>query len=94
MPPEVARYQYEIPFMFYTTESFSNKHPEIIEAIQRAQDLPFISSDLCQILFGLAGLSHKDYRPQKDLLSKEYDKTRKRIIRDDVEYDKLILKCK
>lgn len=94
MPPEVARYQYEIPFMFYTTESFSNKHPEIIEAIQRAQDLPFISSDLCQILFGLAGISHKDYRPQKDLLSKEYDKTRKRIIRDDVEYDKLILKCK
>lgn len=89
MTPEIARYQYEIPFMFYVSDTFRHRHPELLSQIQQAQHRPFISTLLPFALFHLAGISHPDYKPELDLLSSHYAPKFKRIIRDDVDYDQL-----
>ena len=90
MPAEVARYQYEIPFMIYMTDLYISRHSDIVKSVQESTNRPFISTDLCHMLFHLAGIRHSDYQERKDLLSPNYDVNRKRIIRYDVDYDSLI----
>lgn len=90
MTPEIARYQYEIPLLFYVSDTFQANHPELCSEIQAAQHKPFIATMLPFVLFHLAGISHSDYKPSLDILSPEYDETYPRIIREDVYYDELM----
>ena len=88
--PEIARYQYEIPLMFYMTDTFKERHPDVAEAVTTSADRPFISSDLCHLLFYLGGISIPDYQEKRNILSPQYDKTRKRIIGSSTDYDELM----
>lgn len=88
--PEIARYQYEIPLMFYMTDTFKVRHPDVAEVVTTSADHPFISSDLCHLLFYLGGISIPDYQEKRNILSPQYDKTRKRIIGSSTDYDELM----
>lgn len=88
--PEVARYQYEIPLMFYMTDTFKVCHPDVAEAVTTSADRPFISSDLCHLLFYLGGISIADYQEKRNILSPQYDTTRKRVIGSSTDYDELM----
>ena len=88
--PEVARYQYEIPLMFYMTDTFKVRHPDVAEVVTTSANRPFISSDLCHLLFYLGGISIADYQEKRNILSPQYDKTRKRIIGSNTDYDELM----
>ena len=88
--PEIARYQYEIPLMFYMSDSFKEHHPDVAEAVKTSADRPFISSDLCHLLFYLGGISIPDYQEKRNILSPQYDKTRKRMIGSSTNYDELM----
>ena len=88
--PEIARYQYEIPLMFYMTDTFKVRHPDVAEVVTTSADRPFISSDLCHLLFYLGGISIADYQEKRNILSPQYDKTRKRIIGSSTDYDELM----
>ena len=88
--PEVARYQYEIPLMFYMTNTFKVRHPDVAEVVTTSANRPFISSDLCHLLFYLGGISIADYQEKRNILSPQYDKTRKRIIGSSTDYDELM----
>lgn len=90
MPPEVAKYQYEIPFMIYMTNSYIDKHRDILQSVSSSAHRPFISSDICHLLFHLAGIRCADYQESKDIISVNYNTNRKRIINNHVDYDKLI----
>ncbi|MBR6128430.1 MAG: phosphoethanolamine transferase [Bacteroidaceae bacterium] len=90
MTPEIARYQYEIPLLFYVSDTFKAKHPALYEEIVAARHKPFIATMMPFVLFHLAGIGHADYRPELDILSPEYDESRPRIIREDVCYDELM----
>ena len=88
--PQVAKYQYEIPFMFYMTEEFTEKHKDVAAEIEESSSKPFILTDFPNLLFHLGGIKVKDYNADKDLLSPQYDTTRKRLVRDIYDYDNLI----
>ena len=90
MTPEIARYQYEIPLLFYVSDTFKANHPELLGEILSAQHKPFIATMLPFVLFHLAGISHADYEPSLDILSPEFDESYPRIIREDVCYDELM----
>ena len=90
MTPEIARYQYEIPLLFYVSDTFKTNHSDLLEEIVAAQHRPFIATLLPFALFHLAGIQHADYKPELDILSPEYDEKRPRIIREDVYYDELM----
>ena len=90
MTPEIARYQYEIPLLFYVSDNFKANHPDLLDEIQAAQHKPFIATMLPFALFHLAGISHADYKPSLDILSPDFDESYPRIIREDVYYDELM----
>ena len=90
MTPEIARYQYEIPLLFYVSDTFKVNHPQLLSEIQAAQHKPFIASMLPFVLFHLAGITHADYRTSLDILSPDFDESYPRIIREDVYYDELM----
>lgn len=90
IPQEVARYQYEIPMFVYMSDVFKQKHSDVAERIETAKNRRFISTDLCNSLFYLAGIKTKEYRKHHDVLSPSYDVNRKRIIRYDTDYDILM----
>ena len=90
MTPEIAKYQYGIPLLFYVSDTFKAKHPDLFDEIQSARHKPFIATMLPFALFHLAGISHADYKPSLDILSPDYDESYPRIIREDVNYDELM----
>ena len=90
MTPEIARYQYEIPLLFYVSNTFKANHPQLLSEIQAAQHKPFIATMLPFVLFHLAGISHADYTPSLDILSPDFNESYPRIIREDVWYDELM----
>lgn len=90
MTPEIARYQYEIPLLFYVSDMFKDLHPDLVADIEAARHRPFIATMLPFALFHLAGIAERDYKPELDLLSPQYDAHPRRIIREDVDYDKLM----
>lgn len=90
MTPEIARYQYEIPLLFYVSDTFKANHPELVSEIKAARHKPFIATMLPFVLFHLAGINHADYKPSLDILSPEFDESYPRIIREDIYYDELM----
>lgn len=90
LTPQVARYQFEIPFFIIVSDSFRTAHPEVMEQIQAAQHRPYVNSDICHMLFSLAGIETPDYRADRDLLSPLFNAARPRYIGDRVDYDILI----
>ena len=83
--PEIARYQYEVPFMIYITDTFKDKHKDIAEEIKSSSTKPFTLTDLPNLLFHLGGIRIKDYHEDKDLLSPHYNCSRKRLIHKGVD---------
>lgn len=90
MTPEIARYQYGIPFLFYVSDRFRENHPDLLGEIQAAQHKPFSSTMLPYVLFHLAGISYADCKPSLNILSPDFDKSLPRIIRENVDYDALM----
>ena len=69
---------------------FKEQHEELFEKIKKARNLPFMTDNIDQILVFLGGISTEYYRPEDNPLSEKYDKKRKRIIMDGIDYDKII----
>lgn len=94
LTPQMAHYQFEIPFFVVVSDSFRMKHADLMEQIQTAQERPFVNSDICHMLFSLAGIAMPDYRADRDLLSPLCDTARPRYIGDGVDYNTLIRQLK
>jgi len=90
MTKEVARNQYEIPFMFYTSDIYAARHPDIMEQIKESVDKPYLSTDLAHLLLYLAGIHTPLYKENLNLLSPKYNKERKRMIHGNTDYDFLM----
>ena len=85
----LAHYEFEVPFWIYCTHRYAVTHPEIFKAIKDAKDKRFMTDALPHMLVWLAGISAKDYRPEYNLLSPQYNERRPRILKHVADYDKL-----
>lgn len=86
MCANVLKYQFDIPFVIWCSDTYQTKHPEIMKAIKASLHKPMSSDIICNMLFHLAGLRTKYYRPSLDILSKKYH-CPKRIVLDKYNYD-------
>ena len=75
--------------MIWCSDTYKRKHPQVIRNIKAALDKPFMTDNVCQILFDLSGIQTKYYVPQRDLLSPKY-KIRDRILGNGDNYDKIM----
>lgn len=77
--PEVIKYQYQVPFMIYVSDTYKKSNPQVVERIAGAQDRKYMSDDLPHMLLGLSGISTDWYDARRDILSHDFDTTRLRI---------------
>lgn len=90
LPPNAVRYQFEIPLMFYLSDTFKNSHPDVTERITSNTARRFITTNLCHLLFYLGGVYSKEYKDSLNILSDNYDNQHKRTIRFTYDYDEII----
>lgn len=85
----LAREEFEIPFWIWCSHKYMVSHPEIFSSIVTAKDRPYMTDALPHLLLGLAGISSPHYREDLDVLSREYNGKRPRILKNTTDYDKL-----
>ncbi len=81
MEAQMALHQFGVPFVIWLSDSYKAKHPDKVEAVCAALDRPFMTDNIAQVLFDLAGLKTQYYKADRDLISPQF-KPRKRIIDD------------
>ena len=86
----MARYEYEIPFWIYMSPSYKEAHPDVVWQVEQALHKPFMIDALAHTLVYLAGIHTKSYRQDLNVLSIKYNATRKRIIKNEADYDDII----
>ena len=87
--PRLAREEFDIPFWIWCSEKNREQHPDIYAAVRTARERPFMTDNLPHLLLGLAGIHVKGYRPDYDLLSQQYNSKRPRMLKNQVDYNKL-----
>ena len=86
MTPNRMKYQFDIPFMIWCSDIYMKSYPEKVERIKAALDKPFISDNLCNLLFNVAGIRTSYYREKYDIMSPKY-RCGKRTIDHDYIYE-------
>ena len=80
------KYQYEIPFMIWCSDIYKEKYPEQVANIKNAVNRPFLSDNICNMLFNVANIETPYYRDSLDLISPNY-KSKKRVINHKYVYE-------
>lgn len=75
--------------MVWCSDRYKETHPQIIQDINAALDRPFMSDNICQLLFHLSCLNTCYYNAERDLLIPHF-KVRDRIVNDKINYDKTL----
>ena len=75
--------------MIWCSDTYKRKHPQVIRNIKAALNRPFMTDNVCQILFYLSGIRTRYYNPQRDPLNPRY-KIRDRILGNGDNYDKIM----
>ena len=82
--------QFEIPFWFYFTEAYREKHPEVVETAISVKNKRYMTDIISHTLINLAGIQSKYYSPEYDILNPVYDEQRKRTIRNQRDFDAIV----
>lgn len=89
---DIAKNEFSIPFWIYCTDKYIELHHDMTELIKTSVNNRFYSDDLPHLLLYLAGISCKDYDERNNVISSNYNKKRKRLLRGKTNYDELMRK--
>ena len=78
--------QFEVPLWVWCSSRFRTAHPDKVERLEAARNLPFMTDDLPHLLLQLTGISCDALDPTRSPLSDTYNMHRKRILRGWQEY--------
>ena len=73
------RYQYEVPFVIWCSDTYMEKNPDVVNGIRQAVDRPFVNDNLSHMLFNIGGISTTYYKENFDLLSPNYRCEQRRV---------------
>ena len=83
---QALKYQFEVPFMIWTSDRYKASHADICADLVSATHRPMLLDDLCQILFRLGNVKTSYYHPQRDVTHRLYQ-SHKRLIRGQFYYE-------
>ena len=85
----IAYYEFEIPMVMWFSPLFRQNHPDIVKKAKSVYKEPFISSNISQLILGLAGIGCPWYEPRRDLLSDRYSPGN-RYLKGTLSYDSIV----
>lgn len=86
LTPQRVKYQYDVPFIVWTSDRYRNTHSTLISDLEHAKDRPLMTDNAYQLILRLAGVRSSYYHPERDISSPAY-RPSKRIIEDTADYD-------
>ncbi len=82
--------QFSIPFWIYATPRYYEHHQDDFKAILDARNKRYMTDAIGHTLLRLAGVKTPYYRAERDVISTKYDENRKRIIREERDFDEIV----
>ena len=86
--PQALHYQYEVPFVIWCSDMFSNRNESIVNSIKTALSRPYMTDNVCNLLFHIGSIETNSYREEFDIISPHYN-CKKRIVEDRIGFDDL-----
>ena len=83
-----VRQEYEVPMWIWCSEKYRFLHPDILDGIMKAQNKPFLTDGLPQILLDLSGIECRWTDEKRNPLCFEYY-CKPRVVGGSVDYDLL-----
>lgn len=72
----------EIPMIVWFSKSFKENHPDLVQRVSAAKDLPFMTDDMIHALLDLMQIQTPEFDSRKSLFNENFDTTRRRIFRN------------
>ena len=85
----MAKNEFQIPFWIWCSKSYKENHPDIVKAIIKSSQRPFMSDNLSHLLLYLGGITCPHYQDKLNIVSSNYN-IKKRLLRGIYDYDKII----
>lgn len=82
--------EYQIVFWMWCSKKYHDHHPDIVKQIHRSIRKRFYSDDLSHVIIYLGGISCQDYDEKYNIISPAYNNNRKRLLKNNTDYDKII----
>lgn len=80
--PELAKYQFEVPFMIWMSDSYKENHPDVVARVERSVNRPYMTDDLPHLLLDLAGIECEWFDPTRSVINDRFNANRKRLLLD------------
>lgn len=89
---DVKKYheEFEIPFWIWCSPAYRQRHHKIFIEIMKARHNKFMTDDLPHLLLYLAGISTKEYKAERNVLSPRFNNRRPRLVLNSIDYDKAL----
>lgn len=81
---------FQVPMWIYCSNIYKNKHAEVYNMMLDAVNKPYMTDLIPQLIMHIAGVQTTTYDAKKDILSPRYDVKRKRLLRNEVDYNRII----
>ncbi len=78
--PNIIKYQIEVPFIVWASDKWRQQNKVEWENIGLTKDKAFTTDNICHLLFHLAGIKTKVYKPERDLFSPKFIPAKKHDI--------------
>lgn len=85
----LAREEFDIPFWIWCSHDYVVNHPDLYADIIKARGRRYMTDALPHLLLYLAGIDSPHYRDSLNILSKDYNEARPRILKNTTDYDEL-----
>lgn len=85
----LAREEFDIPFWIWCSHKYMVGHPGIFNDIVNAKDRRYMTDALPHLLLYLGGINSPHYRESLNVIGREYDEQRPRILKNMTDYDEL-----
>ena len=69
---ERLKNQFFVPFFVWCSEKYQSLHPDVAGLLEEAMHRPFLTDNLCHLIFHLAGVQTSYYIANRDLISPSF----------------------
>ena len=82
------KYQVEIPFMIWMSQSYKEFNPNIVNAIKKNLDKPYTTDDVSHTILDMAGIKFSQFVPERSIVNDAFNPRKERIVCQSIVYNK------
>lgn len=87
---EIVENEFCVPFWIYVSQKYIEANKDIVEKIKQSIDNPYMIDNIGHLFLYLSGIRCDDYDSTRVVICDEYNKKRKRILKGNIDYEKII----